>query len=77
MSNNSPFFCWGGCRVQSTPLHLDGHVEQVVVALTPAVRRDDKSSSRLLSGEPRPGVGQVHSQSAHIVLAFSHDSPQT
>lgn len=35
MSNYSLFFHWEGWRVQSTLLHLDSHVEQVVIAFTP------------------------------------------
>lgn len=44
-SNYSLLFHWEGWRVQSTLLHLDGDVEQVVVAFTPA-----KHSSILSAG---------------------------
>lgn len=36
MSNYSFFFRWEGWRVQSALLHLNGDLEQVVVAFTPA-----------------------------------------
>lgn len=35
MSNYSFFFHWEGWRVQSTLLHLDSNVKQVVIAFTP------------------------------------------
>lgn len=38
MSDYSLFFRWEGCRVQSTLLHLDGDVKQVVVTFTPTNR---------------------------------------
>lgn len=48
MSNDSIFFLREGRRVQSTLLHLDGDVEKVVVALTPANRRNEKRNLRLV-----------------------------